>query len=380
MGKLTRRQLLFGGLIAGVTATALHEAARMREIRRQQAIATDFFLQSPEYLEQALQTALTGDSLMVEEAAAIQASLQLTPPRSPYQREMSNLLIQCCRLGTEQYLYGKFQLDYDGAIASLPGYITALSSYQQLASIQGPDYAEVRQTVEIPPTSTLLLNEQLQENVDFVKEEIRAIAGKVITIEWQIPVFWGFVLSSPTGNIIAFRGTQQPIEWLQNFQAKQIPHNDAMPFDFSGKLHEGFATIYSNLSAATLAAAQQLDPSVPCYITGHSLGAALAALAALDLAQKLPPLKDQIRLYTYGAPRMGDRTFATAHSQRVPNSYRIANLSDTFTLLPPTNLNQTVYVHMGQPWVFSSQQGDVGTNHFISTYRRAIEQGQEVQG
>ncbi|MEB3355141.1 MAG: hypothetical protein VKK04_00235 [Synechococcales bacterium] len=142
-------------------------------------------------------------------------------------------------------------------------------------------------------------------------------------------------------------------------------------FDFSGNLHEGFATIYSNLSAATLAAAQQLDPSVPCYITGHSLGASVAALAALDLAQKLPQLKEQIRLYTYGAPRMGDRAFATAHSQLVPNSYRIANLSDAFTLLPPTSLNQTIYVHMGQPWVFSSQQGDIGTNHFISTYRRA---------
>jgi len=380
MGKLTRRQFLLSGLITGVTATALHEAARLRELRRQQAIATDLFLHSPEYLEQALQSALTGDSVMVEEAEAIQAAVQLTPPRSPYQREMSNLLIQCCRLGTEQYLYGKFQPDYDGAIANLPGYIQSLSSYQQLASIQGPDYADVRQTVEIPSTSTLLLNEQLQENIDFVKEEIRAIAGQVITIEWQIPVFWGFVLSSPAANIIAFRGTQQSIEWLQNFQAKQIPHDDSMPFDFSGKLHEGFATIYRNLSAATLAAAQQLDPSVPCYITGHSLGASVAALAALDLAQKLPPLKEQIRLYTYGAPRMGDRTFATTHSQLVPNSYRIANLSDTFTLLPPTSLNQSVYVHMGQSWVFSSQQGDVGTNHFISTYRRAIEQGKEVQG
>ncbi|MGF1497850.1 MAG: hypothetical protein ACFB8W_13655 [Elainellaceae cyanobacterium] len=380
MGKLSRRQFLLGGLVAGMTATALHEIAHIREIRRQQAIATDLFLQSPEYLEQSLQTALTGDSLMVEEAEAIQASVQLTPPRSPYEREISKLLIQCCRLGTEQYLYGKFQPDYDGAIASLPGYINSLSSYQQLASIQGPDHAEVRQRVEIPSTTTLFLNEELQENVDFVTEEIRAIAGQVITVEWQIPVFWGFVLSSPTANIIAFRGTQQQIEWLQNFQAKQIPHDDSMPFDFSGNLHAGFAAIYKNLSAATIAAAQQLDPSVPCYITGHSLGASVAALAALDIAQKLPQLKEQVRLYTYGAPRMGDRAFATAHSQLVPNSYRIANLSDAFTLLPPTSLNQTVYVHMGQPWVFSSQQGDIGTNHFVSTYRRAIEQSEERQG
>lgn len=377
MDKLNRRQFLLGGLVAGVTATALHEIVQIREIRRQRAIATDFALNSPEYLEKSLQTALTGDSQMLEEAEAIQASVQLTPPQSPYQREISKLLIQCCRLGTEQYLYGKFQPDYDGSIATLPSYISSLQLYQQVTSIQGPDDAQVKQAIEIPPMPSLSGNDEFQENINFLTEEIRAIAGQVITVEWQIPVYWGFVLSSPEASIIVFRGTQQPVEWLQNFQARQITHSAQIPFDFPGKLHQGFVKIYSNLADPVRAAARRLDPSVPCYIAGHSLGAAVAAIAALDIAQTVPQLQDQVRLYTYAAPRIGDRTFADGHSQWVPNSYRIANQSDAFTLLPPTSLNQTVYVHMGEPWVFSSQRGDVGTNHFISTYWRAIEQEEE---
>lgn len=380
MGKLKRRQFLLGGLIAGVTATTLHEIARVRALRQQQAIATDLVLSSPDYLEDFLQAALTGDAVSAEQTEAIQASVTLTPPRSPYQREVSKLLIQCCRLGTEQYLYGKFKPDYDGAIANLPSYVPVLKSYQQLTSIKGPEDTEVRQKVEIPQTVSFPLNQEFQDNIGFIKDEIRRIAGKVITIEWSIPVYWGFVLSSPQANVIAFRGTQQQIEWIQNFQAKQIAYTDDIPFKFPGKIHEGFVKIYSQLSAPTIAVARQLNPSVPCYITGHSLGASIAAIAALDIAQQVPHLKEQLHLYTYAGPRVGDRTFATTHSQLVPNSYRITNLTDAFPLLPPTSLNQSVYVHMGQRWSFAIQRGDLVTNHFISTYRKAIDQEEEMQG
>ena len=46
----------------------------------------------------------------------------------------------------------------------------------------------------------------------------------------------------------------------------------------------------------------------PIWIAGHSLGGALAVLAALDLTlnRKLPVQG----VYTFGQPRVGDRTFA----------------------------------------------------------------------
>lgn len=48
--KLTRRQLLLGGLTVGVAATGIHEAIRLRRAYAQQVTLTDLALQSPSIL------------------------------------------------------------------------------------------------------------------------------------------------------------------------------------------------------------------------------------------------------------------------------------------------------------------------------------------
>ena len=49
-------------------------------------------------------------------------------------------------------------------------------------------------------------------------------------------------------------------------------------------------------------AISELDPTIPCYITGHSLGGAMAVLAAYDLALNFPQLSSQIRMSCYASP------------------------------------------------------------------------------
>lgn len=39
------------------------------------------------------------------------------------------------------------------------------------------------------------------------------------------------------------------------------------------------------------AIAKQLDPTITCYITGHSLGAAVATLVAMEIALQVPRRK-----------------------------------------------------------------------------------------
>ncbi|MFN5514748.1 MAG: lipase family protein, partial [Cyanobacteriota bacterium] len=123
--------------------------------------------------------------------------------------------------------------------------------------------------------------------------------------------------------------------------------------------------------------AQELNPAVPCYVTGHSLGAALAVLCALDLAVNLPDLAPQLQLYSYACPRVGDPTFARLHAQRVPNSYRVVNLADAIPILPPTEGFGT-YVHVGQVWSFLSQQNDFLPNHVVDTYQAAVQRRVET--
>lgn len=104
-----------------------------------------------------------------------------------------------------------------------------------------------------------------------------------------------------------------------------------------GDVHTGFSDSYQAIAQQVRDAAKKLNPALPCYITGHSLGGALATLAALDLALHLPHLKPRIQLYTYAAPRVGDPTFAAKYTQLIPNNYRVINLADAVPLGPPEN-------------------------------------------
>ena len=76
-------------------------------------------------------------------------------------------------------------------------------------------------------------------------------------------------------------------------------------------------------------------PDFQMYITGHSLGGAFATLAALDisLAQILP--KEQIHLYNYGSPRVGDSYLAQAVIDNVGEVFRVTHFKDAVPHVPP---------------------------------------------
>ncbi len=66
---------------------------------------------------------------------------------------------------------------------------------------------------------------------------------------------------------------------------------------------------------------------VMCAHAGHSLGGALAQLAAYDLATAIRASGLDVRLacYTCGAPRLGNTSFARAYEAAVPDTWSIIN-------------------------------------------------------
>ena len=61
---------------------------------------------------------------------------------------------------------------------------------------------------------------------------------------------------------------------------------------------------------------------------GHSLGGALAAMCAYDLMARASPVKlrwDQVSVYTFGAPRVGNLSFARTYRRRVPDTWHVIN-------------------------------------------------------
>lgn len=379
----SRRKLLLMGLGTGIVARVGDEYNRDRTLELQTQANNNAIANNPQNI---IDTAYNLESDWETEIAQRQAILggtELQYPKINYDREMSKWMIQSCKLAVQQYKTGRSNPKYDGALTLLPDYNANFHDYKQITSFQIEE--EIIENYWQLPESIFNQDDtnSMQKTLHDAESRIREIAQRIVRQKHRIPVFVGFAIASNKANIIAFRGTQTQLEWWRNIQATQKDYTDPVTGDYYGKVHQGyFKIVREQISRSLIETVRQLDPTIPCYITGHSLGGAVATLSAIEIALNVPEIREQIQLYTYATPRIGDRDFAQAHSQLIPNSYRIVNLSDSVPLVPPIEIKNKFttanYAHVGQKWAFTAQFGDVLLNHVVDTYRMAIESQQET--
>jgi triacylglycerol lipase len=165
---------------------------------------------------------------------------------------------------------------------------------------------------------------------------------------------FGFIVKNKMSGItfIIFRGTQTNSDWMANANIDQVKH----PW---GLVHEGFYEIYrqfepviSNLS------------KVRVVISGHSLGGALATLAAANLS--ISGLS--VYLYNFASPRVGDVSFVKMFNTNIPNAFSVINLQDIVPTLPPAIVHDYNYDSVGSFIIFSKHLGSRSANHLMSTY------------
>ena len=62
-------------------------------------------------------------------------------------------------------------------------------------------------------------------------------------------------------------------------------------------------------------------------VTGHSLGGALATLAAYDISRAMEWVSKPTKVicYTFGAPRVGNHAFAHTYNKMVSETWNIVN-------------------------------------------------------
>ena len=124
--------------------------------------------------------------------------------------------------------------------------------------------------------------------------------------------------------VLAFRGTEM--------NAKDI-HTDAdaqlVTLDGEEKVHKGFLTAFRHIKVA-IQTDLKAHLGIPIYITGHSLGGALAILATRILASN-----SQGACYTFGGPRVGT---AQVDDQIKTPIYRVVNAADIVPRVPPSYL------------------------------------------
>lgn len=183
------------------------------------------------------------------------------------------------------------------------------------------------------------------------------------------PERFGFVITSESSSILAFRGTGSAVEWVSDFIAQQTPYR---PVRLAGGTHKGFTDIYMSARDQVYSLLAQLPVDRPLFITGHSLGGALATLAALDIASNSPFTAPVV--YTFGAPRVGDPDFVRAYNYTVPYHWRVQNEFDIVPHLPPLvyqspQTKQTYfYLHVKGEVMRSFRMGSVAGNHVLSSY------------
>ncbi|CAJ0566035.1 unnamed protein product, partial [Mesorhabditis spiculigera] len=136
--------------------------------------------------------------------------------------------------------------------------------------------------------------------------------------------------------IVTFRGSAGKYEMFIEFLSI-VNHKD--DFFGTGKVYDYFHTAFLKIWQPQLQtqfrALRKVFPGYKVLVIGHSLGGALAALGAAYIAKvEGVPGKD-IRLITFGEPRVGDKNFADYLETTIPSSYRVVHQLDPIPRLPP---------------------------------------------
>jgi hypothetical protein len=134
--------------------------------------------------------------------------------------------------------------------------------------------------------------------------------------------------------VLAFRGARNLPNFMTGVNVRLAPA-------YGGKVHQGFLHAWATVRGPIVSLLDQWHTDHRrLWLTGHSLGGALATLAAVDLKGQGRPVQEVV---TFGAPRVGDAAFAQGY--QVP-TVRFVNHHDPVPWVPP-HLEQ-----VGQQWCF----------------------------
>jgi triacylglycerol lipase len=179
------------------------------------------------------------------------------------------------------------------------------------------------------------------------------LEAKLISVD-NIQVY---VAENDQAIVIAFRGSEAPTtldglkDWLlTNANNYLILPEGQIGTEFAAagvgaRFHRGFLEALAMVWEALFAAVDQALKAKerPLWVTGHSLGGALALLAAWRFNRNFLSVNEII---TFGAPMIGNDTAAKAFEQEFSGKiFRYVDLEDVVPHLPSVSLLANAYTH-----------------------------------
>merc|ERR1711865_171461 len=157
--------------------------------------------------------------------------------------------------------------------------------------------------------------------------------------------------------VVMFMGTNGNINtWIDDLKSATATAYEAPGCD-NCSVAKGFFDTWIGQKEQVYQALQHVPAGVPLYVTGHSLGASVATLFAMDYVNSTGKRPDAV--FTFGQPRVGNAAFAEYYTSKVTHHWRSTHHQDPIPHLP--------YEWMGFNHITTEvfYSGDDGTTHRI---------------
>ena len=154
---------------------------------------------------------------------------------------------------------------------------------------------------------------------------------------------------------IAFRGSDslKVCKVESKFWKTEVPYNN---YSSKIRVHSGFISTYKSQNVRGKIHKIVSDRIKKIYVTGHSYGAALAILCAVDLEYNFPDKSYEV--VVFGCPRVGNSAFKKSYNLRIFKTLRVENKNDIVPKVPFAFLG---YRHVGAKMT-------IGKNNFLRPF------------
>ncbi|MFQ4137613.1 lipase family protein [Nodosilinea sp. PGN35] len=205
---------------------------------------------------------------------------------------------------------------------------------------------------QLPPRKYVIevIKSWLQEGE---KTSIRDIRDSFVYLDMRLTDTQAFLFRKGDNLILVFKGTQQLSDWKTNLKIRLkaftiLADQEAVPP--TGRVHRGFLDAWQSVEKQVVYYLKKWrTPQTKLWVTGHSLGGALAAVATISLETQGFEVSG---LYTFGQPRVADWKLVNYMNARMGNRIvRYVNNNDIVPIIPPQIIPWVptrVYGHMGQ--------------------------------